>query len=811
MREAIATLAHRGPDRQAVFETNAVSLGAARLKILDLATGDQPMQSASGDTVIAFNGEIYNHLELRQELEVLGHRFRSRTDTETVLEAFLEWDTACFSRMRGMFAAALWTESKKRLVLARDRVGIKPLYIAHRGEDVYFASELKAIFVHPEIERSLSLAGLDSYLSLNYCAGNATLVEGIEKLTPGHWLEWRDGEIREEPYWQLPGGAERPWTAPAAEEELDRLLKLSVKEHLASDVPVGIWLSGGVDSSTLLHYAAEASSSRLKTFSISFRGRSFDESEYIGQLTAKYGTEHQQLDLNPQQDLAGAIEQFAYYSDEPTADAGALPVWFLSKLTKTTATVALSGEGADELFGGYLMQRASLLAQHVRRIPRPVLKLMLQAAKRWPVSDEKIGFDYKLKRFLEGCQMPAMRAHAYWGGTFGDAEKQRLVKPALPGALAALLSQNSARAGDRPLSAFLGFDQKYYLPDDILNEGGSHEHGACLGSEAAVSGSPHRRIRRVAALASEDRWIEAKGSFEEIDARQTAAANFDAEESGVRYSRARLVPRPVAGLLREAMDYARTEHGGFFRMVEIETPGESAFGAAGKARVSSVGFDDSVLVDEKMGNSNGRAGPAGTPEDGKRASFHRNEEIARATEPDSGEASRILDGPGGLAGLEQAFDRQAGPVRADRAPFRGGGLRGLHDFAAFADGRCGRRAGADRAQHAHLRRLGDRAPGRHPLSRKSAADLLADRDLLSRFSAPTIGSARIPVVLAAIALAWVTAAFGTWAFGRKRGILRGPVHLHLHRSVPVHANSDSRRDADRDHRALHVGVSARDR
>lgn len=259
----------------------------------------------------------------------------------------------------GMFAVALWTESKKRLVLARDRLGIKPLYITQSGEDVYFASELKAIFVHPEIKRSLSLAGLDSYLSLNYCAGKATLVEGIEKLTPGHWLEWRDGKIHEESYWQLPGGAERPWTTPAAEEELDRLLKLSVKEHLASDVPVGIWLSGGVDSSTLLHYAAEASSSRLKTFSISFRDRSFDESEYIRQVASKYGTEHEQLDLNPEQDLAGAIEQFAYYSDEPTADAGALPVWFLSKLTKTTATVALSGEGADELFGGYLMQRAS--------------------------------------------------------------------------------------------------------------------------------------------------------------------------------------------------------------------------------------------------------------------------------------------------------------------------------------------------------------------------------------------------------------------------------------------------------------------
>ncbi len=157
MRDAIATLAHRGPDHQGVFESNTISLGAARLKIIDLASGDQPLVSGDGNTVIAFNGEVYNHLELRRELEALGHRFRSRTDTETVLEAFLEWDTGCFSRLRGMFALALWTESSRRLVLARDRMGIKPLYIAHSGDDVLFGSELKALFIHPEIERRLSL------------------------------------------------------------------------------------------------------------------------------------------------------------------------------------------------------------------------------------------------------------------------------------------------------------------------------------------------------------------------------------------------------------------------------------------------------------------------------------------------------------------------------------------------------------------------------------------------------------------------------------------------------------------------------
>ena len=468
IREAVASLIHRGPDQQGVFETNAVSLGAARLKIIDLQSGDQPIVSEDGDTAIAFNGEIYNHTELRSELERRGRRFRTRTDTETVLKAFLEWGTDSFSRLRGMFAIALWTESSRRLVLARDRVGIKPLYFALRGEDLYFGSELKAILIHPEIDRRLSMAGLDCYLSLNYVPCPWTLVEGIEKLPPGCWLEWHNGKVRSEPYWRLPFGRRDRRDPRSAREELDSLLSQSVREHLLSDVPVGVWLSGGLDSSTLLHYAAHASSSRLKTFSISFRGRSFDETAYIRDVASQYGAEHEEFDLNADAGLSGAIEEFAYYSDEPDADAGALPVWFLSKLTKRTATVALSGEGADELFGGYLTYRANELARPMRRLPSPILKLALDGLRRWPVSDDKISFEYKLKRFLEGCRMPPERAHVYWNGTFSDREKRSLLHPALPDALNRILGELS-RAGDN-LSAYLWFDQKYFLPDDILTK-----------------------------------------------------------------------------------------------------------------------------------------------------------------------------------------------------------------------------------------------------------------------------------------------------------------------------------------------------
>jgi asparagine synthase (glutamine-hydrolysing) len=471
IRAATSTLVHRGPDQTGVFESKLFSMGATRLKIIDLHGGDQPIFSDDGDTGIVFNGEIYNHLELRRELEERGHCFVSHSDTETVLHAFLEWDKECFSRLRGMFAIALWCKSEKRIVLARDRMGIKPLYISHQGEDLFFGSELKAIFAHPEIDRSISLAGLDCYLSLNYVPCPWTLVDGIEKLPPGHWLEWRDGQVTSDAYWRLPFGPSKHWTLNSAKEELDGLMQSALREHLLSDVPLGVWLSGGIDSSAILHYAAQASSSQLKTFSISFRGRSFDETEYIHQVVKQYGTDHHEMDLPPETNLRGAIEEFACYADEPTADAGALPVWFLSKLSKTRTTVALSGEGADELFGGYLTYRANHLARHARAVPAIARRLALAAVRQWPVSDEKIGLEYKVKRFLEGSLLHPRRAHTYWNGTFSDAQKSALVRARLPHSLHQILEEMSKLPASKDhLAAFLWLDQKYYLADDILTK-----------------------------------------------------------------------------------------------------------------------------------------------------------------------------------------------------------------------------------------------------------------------------------------------------------------------------------------------------
>lgn len=469
IQRATLTMLHRGPDQQGFYESDTVSLGAVRLKIIDLDGGNQPIFSEDRDLVIVFNGEIYNHVEVRQELEKLGHSFHSRSDTEVVLEAFRQWDIACFTRLRGMFGVALWCESQQRLVLARDRLGIKPLYLHQRGEDLYFGSELKAILEHPEVERQLDFHALGYYLSLNYVPTPWTLVKGITKLRPGHWLEWRHGVVRSEPYWQVDFQPLPEWKLPDAMEALDLLLRQSIREHLISDVPLGVWASGGLDSTTVLHYAAGFTSKRLKTFSVSFRGQKFDESAYFRVVAKRYGTDHHEFDLNPGHDLNDTITRMAYFSDEPSADAGALPVWFLSQMCRSWVTVALSGEGADELFGGYYTYLADSYAHTMRATPEMPRRLALNLLERLPVSDDKISFEYKVKRFLAGSLLPAADAHLYWNGSCSHDQIEALLGRddfLPPGTLFERLPKPANNAG--PVNRFLWLDQMNYLPDDIL-------------------------------------------------------------------------------------------------------------------------------------------------------------------------------------------------------------------------------------------------------------------------------------------------------------------------------------------------------
>lgn len=570
INQATGTLIHRGPDQQGVYQSTSCYLGATRLKIVDLSAGDQPIYSEDRDTAIVFNGEIYNHLEVRSTLEARGHRFQTHCDTETVLHAFLEWGTDCFEQLRGMFAVAIWCESKQRLVLARDRIGIKPLYIAEQGEDLFFASELKGILIHPEIERRLSLEGLDCFLSMNYVPSPWTLIDGIQKLPPGSWLEWTNGRINKQVYWRIPEMAPSPMSLEDAKSELDRLLEQSVREHLMSDVPLCVWLSGGVDSTTILHYATEASSSKLRTFSISFNGYSFDESSYIGEVARQYGTEHEQLDLNPEQDLEGAIRELSYYSDEPSADSGALPVWFLSRLCKTRCTVAFSGEGADEVFGGYLTYRANRIAAQLRQVPAGAIRLALRGLNAWPVSNEKISLEYKVKRLLQGSLLPAEQAHIYWNGTFSETEKAALLKVPLPGALLNILSPLRTRLPGDGIAPFLEFDQKYYLPDDILVK--SDRISMAHSVEVRPPFLDHRIIEFAASIPTKlkIRGDNQKYLLKELMRPKLRSSTTQRKKIGFDIPAHEWFRGPLRGVLLEALEFAQAEHSDLFNFDAID-------------------------------------------------------------------------------------------------------------------------------------------------------------------------------------------------------------------------------------------------
>ncbi|MCU1223751.1 MAG: asparagine synthase (glutamine-hydrolyzing) [Edaphobacter sp.] len=465
IQQAIASITHRGPDQQGVWQNATISLGATRLKVIDRTGGVQPFSSDDNDYTLVFNGEIYNHAELREELVRQGHQFTTSCDTEVVLRSFMQWDTACIEKLRGMFAFAVWCESRHRLVLARDRMGIKPLYYARRGREIYFGSELKTIFCHPEVGRSIDLDALDSYLGLNYVPGPHTLAEGVVKLMPGCFLTWHDGEISSHRYWEARQDNNIPPTIEDAAERLDSLLTASVKEHLAADVPVGVWLSGGIDSSTVLHYASQHAAARLKTFSITFNGREFDEAPYIREMAARYSTEHNELDLGPETVTPDSITELAYYSDEPNADAGAVPVWHLSKMSAKEVTVALSGEGADELFGGYVTYLADRYARRARIVPRGIRRFSLHSANRLRASDKKIGLDYKLQRFLHGTLLDERASHVFWNGTFSQDQRRQLMVSQSGAHMLKLLATIPLK-GD--VTRFMAFDQAYSLPDNLL-------------------------------------------------------------------------------------------------------------------------------------------------------------------------------------------------------------------------------------------------------------------------------------------------------------------------------------------------------
>jgi len=456
-----AKLLHRGPDSDGTFVDGPVALAARRLAIIDLEGGDQPIANEDGTVHVVQNGELYNYPELRHELERAGHTFRTHCDTEMLVHLYEQEGPAFARRLRGMFAVALWDSNRRRLVLARDRYGIKPLYYRADAEGLEFASELRSL---PRGE--IDLDALEAFLAFNSIPAPLTIFREARKLPPGHMLVWEDGEARLERYARpAPVALDELREDDEAEliEELRARLRDSVRAHLLADVPVGVLLSGGIDSSALAALAAEETAEPVRTFSIGFEERSFNELADARLVAERYGTRHRELVLRP--DAALLLPALADAFDEPFADSSALPTYLVSQLAAEDVKVALSGEGGDELFGGYYTYVADLLAERaggLATLARPLVE-------RLPTSTARASFDYKAKRFVRGAHLPPLERHHAWKEIFSADARAELTGRRHGFDPVDLYRERFAETdGAEPLARLQDVDFGIYLVDDLL-------------------------------------------------------------------------------------------------------------------------------------------------------------------------------------------------------------------------------------------------------------------------------------------------------------------------------------------------------
>jgi asparagine synthase (glutamine-hydrolysing) len=461
LRAMSAMLVHRGPDADGTLVDGPVGLASRRLSIIDLETGDQPIGNEDGTVHVIQNGEIYNYRELRAELERAGHRFTTQSDTEVLVHLYEQHGDGFAERLRGMFAIAVWDARRRRLVLARDAFGIKPLYYRDDGAELLFASELRAL-PRGEVDRE----ALEAFLAFNSVPGPLSIFAGTRKLPPGHLLVWKDGKVELSRFARpAPVDAEdvRDEDEDELAEELRARLRDSVRAHLIADVPVGVLLSGGVDSGLLAALAAQESGEAVHTFSIGFEESSFDELEDARAVAAQYATDHRELMLRP--DAALLLPALADAFDEPFADSSALPTYLVSELAASHVKVALSGEGGDELFGGYYTYAADLLALRLGRLAplaRPVVE-------RLPSSSRKASFDYKAKRFVRGAALPPLERHHAWKEIFSPELRAELTgRPANGDPIDLLRSRFAETDGAELLARLQDVDLGTYLVDDLL-------------------------------------------------------------------------------------------------------------------------------------------------------------------------------------------------------------------------------------------------------------------------------------------------------------------------------------------------------
>jgi len=473
------TLIHRGPDDEGIFTAPGVGLGVRRLSIIDLVTGHQPISNEDGSVWVAFNGEIYNFPQVKEELEGLGHRFRSRTDTETVAHAYEEWGEAFVDRFRGMFVFALWDGRRRRLLLVRDRIGVKPLYYTLLGDrTIVFGSELKAVIAHPGVRREIDFRALDLFLTVEYVPAPLSIFKDIHKLEAGRILTYQDGAVEIKPYWDLeprPDLIAKPDSRNVGEVEdrLYGLLKESVKLRLLSDVPLGAFLSGGIDSSAIVALMRELGADPLKTFSIGFEDQTYNELEHARRIARKFETEHEEFIIKPQ--ALELTEKLIRHLDEPFGDSSVFPTYLISKMARQRVTVILSGDGGDEVFAGYEHYRAQRLARNP--LVAAGARLLSPFIRAFPPSEKKKGGWNKLQRFAQGFDHGQADRHFRWMMFLSRADKERLYSASFKERLGGIEDLwrvepfrnhiEKAKSFD-PVNGELYLDFKTYLTDAMM-------------------------------------------------------------------------------------------------------------------------------------------------------------------------------------------------------------------------------------------------------------------------------------------------------------------------------------------------------
>jgi asparagine synthase (glutamine-hydrolysing) len=470
------SIRHRGPDDQGYYIDKHVGLGSQRLSIIDLELGRQPIANENDTIYVVFNGEIYNYKELREYLERRGHQFSTKTDTEVLLHIYEEYGYECLQYLDGIFAFAIWDKHQKTLFLGRDRMGIKPMYYSQVNSQLIFGSEMKTILAHPDVKRDIDLISLNEYLSYEYVPTPRTIIRNVFRLEAGSYLIFNERGLAIKRYWDI--SFQRSESHPPVDwrdyaSGLYETLGSCVRKELVSDVPVGVLLSGGIDSSTIAAFMTDYYPGRVESFSIGFAEGSFDESQYARQVANHLGTQHNELILTSKM-AVDIIANIAEILDEPFADSSFIPTYLLARFASEKVKVVLGGDGGDELLAGYpTIMAHRMIDLYERLVPWSIrARIMPRLLERMSVSFDNISLDFRLRRFLSGRGVPLVARHHRWLGSFIDEEKDALlqvwIKPVLRDTYHQAYVSAAASDARKPMNQILYDDLKLYLEGDIL-------------------------------------------------------------------------------------------------------------------------------------------------------------------------------------------------------------------------------------------------------------------------------------------------------------------------------------------------------